>query len=127
MPPWDLIERTRLFALAVLKFCRQLPRTPETQDAASQLRRAANSTRSNYRAARKSRSGAAFRSKLQIAFEEADECVDWLAYVRDAGMREDAALLQEAREIASILAKAIQTARRNTEGKVESSKCKVQE
>jgi four helix bundle protein len=113
MPPWDLIERTRLFALAVLKFCRVLPRIPEAQEAASQLRRAANSTRSNYRAARKSRSRAAFYSKLQIAFEEADECVDWLEYLRDAGIREDAALLQEGREIASILAKSVQTARRN--------------
>jgi len=125
MPPWDLIERTRLFALAVLKFCRQLPRTPEAQEAASQLRRAANSTRSNYRAARKSRSRAAFGSKLQIAFEEADECVDWLTYLREAGIGEDAALLQEAREIASILGKAVQTARRNAEVKVESAKFKV--
>src|SRR5256885_15436176 len=98
MPPWDLIERTGVFALAVLKFCRQLPFTPEAQEAASQLRRAANSTRSNYRAARKSRSRAAFGSKLQIAFEEADECVDWLAYLSDAKIREDAPLLQEARD-----------------------------
>jgi len=112
MPPWDLIERTRLFALAALAFCRQLPRTREAQDAGSQLRRAVNSTRSNYRAARRSRTRPAFRSKLQIAFEEADECVDWLEYLRDAQIREDAALLQEAREIASILAKAVQTARR---------------
>src|SRR2546423_7840441 len=101
MPTWDLIDRTRDFALAVLGFCRNLPSTREAQEAASQLRRAANSTRSNYRAARKSRSRAAFGSKLQIAFEEADECVDWLAYLRDARIREDAPLLQEAREIAA--------------------------
>jgi len=71
MPPVDLIERTRLFAVAVLKFCRQLPPTREAQEAASQLRRSANSTRSNYRAARKGRSRAEFQSKLQTAFEEA--------------------------------------------------------
>ena len=83
MPPWDLIERTSHFALEVLTFCRRLPPTREAQEAAGQLRRAATSTRSNYRAARKSGSRAAFRSKLQIAFEEADECVDWLEYLRD--------------------------------------------
>lgn len=114
MPPQDLIERTRLFALAVLKFCRQLAPSPEAQEAARQLRRAANSTRSNYRAARKSRSRAEFQSKLQTAFEEADECVDWLEYLRDGRIRADAALLQEARELASILGKSVQTARKNT-------------
>ena len=110
MPPWDLIERTRCFALDVLKFCRRLPATDEAREAARQLRRAANSTRSNYRAARKSRSRAAFRSKLQIAFEEADESVDWLEYLKDGGIQDDAALLQEAREVASILATAVRTA-----------------
>jgi four helix bundle protein len=113
MPPWDLMERTRCFALAVLQFCRRLPRTSEAREAASQLRRAATSTRSNYRAARKSRSRAEFRSKLQTAFEEADECVDWLEYLRDGEIHEDPALLQEAREIASVLAKSVQTARKN--------------
>src|SRR6185295_11547539 len=51
VPPHDLRERTRLFALAVVAFCWQLPRTAEAQEAAMQLRRAANSVRSNYRVA----------------------------------------------------------------------------
>jgi len=114
MPPWDLIERTRCFALDVLSFCRQLPATPEAQEAASQLRRAANSTRSNYRAARRGRSRAEFRSKLHTAFEEADECVDWLEYLSDAGIRTDPALRQEAREIASILATAARSSRQQS-------------
>ncbi len=54
-----------------------------------------------------------FRSKLQIAFEEVDECVDWLEYLKDGRIQEDAALLQEAREVASILATAVRTAHRN--------------
>jgi four helix bundle protein len=116
VPPFDLIERTRLFALAVLKFCRKLPQTREAQEAAGQLRRAATSTRSNYRAARRSRSRAEFQSKLQMAFVEADECVDWLEYFKDGQIRTDDALLQEARELASILAKAVQTARTNRAG-----------
>ena len=52
MPPRELIERTRLFALAVLNFCRRLPETDEAREASRQLRRAATSVRSNYRAAR---------------------------------------------------------------------------
>jgi four helix bundle protein len=114
MPPWDLIERTRLFALAATRFCRRLPETREAQEAGSQLRRAATSTRANYRAARKGGSRPQFRSKLQTAFEEADECVGWLEYLKDARIQEDAALLQEARELASILSKCVQTARKNS-------------
>ena len=115
MPPWDLLERTRLFALAVVTFCRRLPSTSEAQEVAKQLRRAASSTRANYRAARKGGSRAQFRAKLQTSFEEADECVGWLEQLRDGRIQVDAALLQEAKELASILAKAVQTARTNAE------------
>jgi hypothetical protein len=48
-----------------------------------------------------------------VAFEEADECVDWLQYLKDGKLHEDAALLQEAKELAAILA-ADRTPRRNT-------------
>jgi four helix bundle protein len=86
MAPFDLIERTRLFALDV---------------------------RANYRAARKSRSHAEFTSKLQSAFEEADESLDWLEYLRDSKIRDEPALLSEARELSSILGAAVNTARRH--------------
>ena len=59
-----------------------LPATKEAQEAASQLRRAANAVRSNYRAARKGRSRAEFEAKLGTVWEEADECVDWLEYLK---------------------------------------------
>jgi four helix bundle protein len=67
MPPRDLIERTRLFALAVRAFCRKAPKSDESQEAIKQLRKSANSVRSNYRAARKGRSRGEFESKLHIA------------------------------------------------------------
>ena len=114
MAPRDLLERTRLFALAVLAFCRRLPRTTEAQEAAGQLRRAANSVRANYRAARRGRSRAEFQAKLGTVFEEADECAGWLEYLRDGRIQDDPALVEEARELARIFAKAVQTARNNT-------------
>jgi len=114
MPPRDLQERTRLFAVCVVRFCRSLPDTKEAQEGAGQLRRAANAVRSNYRAARRGRSRAEFQAKLGTVFEEADECVDWLEYFRDVRIKADAALIQEARELASIFAKSVSTARQNT-------------
>jgi four helix bundle protein len=114
MPPHDLIERTRLFALAVVAFCRRLPHTDEAREAAGQLRRAANSVRSNYRAARRGRSRAEFQAKIGTVFEEADECADCLQYLHDASIRRDPKLLQEARELARIFAKSVSTAKKNT-------------
>lgn len=114
MPAQDLLERTRLFALAVRSFCQALPLSDEAQEAARQLRRAGNSVRSNCRAARKSRTRPQFEDKLGVAREEADECVDWLEYLRDAGIRENGQLLEEANQIAAILTTACKTAKANT-------------
>ena len=113
MAPWDLQERTRLFALSVVNFCRRLPATREADEAAAQLRRAANAVRSNYRAARRGRSRSEFKAKLGVVFEEADECVDWLTYLRDARIHHEPALLGEAEELARIFAKALRSTRRN--------------
>lgn len=113
VPPSDLHERTRLFALAVLRFCRLLPRTAEAQEVAGQLRRAANAVHSNYRAARRGRSYKEFRAKLGTVYEEADECVGHLEYLRDGDIGHNAALLRESQELASIFGASIRTARRN--------------
>ena len=114
MAPRDLTVRTRQFALAVRQFVRALPLTDEARETGGQLRRAANSLRSNYRAARRGRSRAEFQAKLGTVYEEADECVDHLEYLQDAEIAHDAALLQEARELASIFARSVSTARKNT-------------
>jgi len=102
MPSRDLQERTRVFAIAVVQFCRQLPPTDEAQEEGRQLRRAAKAVRRNYRAARRGRSRAEFEAKLGTVFEEADECVDCLESLRDTRIKRDDALIQEARELASI-------------------------
>jgi len=114
MAPRDLQERTRLFGIAVVKFCRALPHTDEAQDEGRQLRRAARAVRRNYRAARRGRSRTEFEAKLGTVFEEADECVDCLESLRDLRIKTDVELIQEARELASIFAKSVSTARKNT-------------
>lgn len=117
MPPRDLQERTRRFANAVVKFCRTLPKTDEAQEEARQLRRAANSMRRNYRAARRGRSRAEFEAKLGTVYEESDECIDCLEALRDTSIKRNDELIQEARELASIFAASVKTARKNTRRK----------
>ncbi len=122
MAPRDLTERTRLFALAIFHFGHALPDTKAAQETGGQLRRAANAMRSNYRAARRGRLRAEFQAKLGTVFEEADECVDHLEYLRDAGIRKDTPLLQEAQELARIFATSVKTARANTNRMKQSRK-----
>jgi hypothetical protein len=47
-------------------------------------------------------------------FEEADESADCLRFLRDAGIRDDPALIQEAEELAKIFAASVRTARKNS-------------
>jgi four helix bundle protein len=70
--------------------------------------------RSSYRAARQARSWRLFEDKLGLACEEADECVDWLEYLRDSSIRYEARLLVEAREITAILTASHKTAIANS-------------
>jgi len=114
MAPRDRRERTRVFALNVRSFCRKLPKTDEAREAARQLRRAANSVRSNYRASRKGRSRAEFESKLGTVAEEADECLDWLEYLRDAEILSDPVLTDEACQLTKIFTASLKTSKANT-------------
>jgi len=74
---------------------------------ASQIADSGTSVASNYRAACKARSRREFIAKLGIAEEEADETQFWLEMIMESGLvpasRLDP-LLQEAREITTILA-----------------------
>ena len=74
----DLRERTMGFAVAVLRFCRTMPETPEGRHVRAQLLRAGTATAANYRAACRGKSRADFIAKLGTVIEEADESDFWL-------------------------------------------------
>lgn len=68
-------------------------RSNETSHRASQLKRAADSAASNYRAAQIARSHREFLAKLSIALEEADDAVGWLELSHREGiLRGDATM-----------------------------------
>ena len=74
----ELQERNKVFILAVLNCCRQLPKTDEFRVITKQLIRCSTSVGANYRAACRSRSRAEFFAKLSIVVEEIDESEFWL-------------------------------------------------
>ena len=80
----NLKARTKAFALDVVCFCAQLPRTPEIGHVRGQLQRSATS---NYRAACRSKSNPDFISKLGTVEEESDESAFWLEFINDLNGR----------------------------------------
>ena len=79
----ELQQRTKAFALRVLKLIEHLPNTIGGRVLANQVARSATSVGANYRAACRARSRAEFASKLGTVAEEADESLYWLELIRD--------------------------------------------
>jgi four helix bundle protein len=111
--PWDLRERTKLFTVSVLRFCRMLPATAEAAEIANQLRRAGGSVGAHTRAASRNRSESDYINKISGALEEADECAFWLEILMDAEIESSTdarPLLDEANELCAIFVSSKSTA-----------------
>ena len=103
----ELKQRTKQFALRVLKLIAALPNNIQGRAVASQLVRAGTSVASNYRAACRGRSKAEFIAKLGIVEEEADESAFWLELIIEGSLLKAKLvepLLDEANELARIMA-----------------------
>ncbi|MCM2273833.1 MAG: four helix bundle protein [Candidatus Didemnitutus sp.] len=102
----ELKDRTKAFALRVLKLIDTLPDTRTGRVLATQLGRSGTSVGANYRAACRSRSTAEMISKLAIVEEEADESGFWLELIAGHELlprKKLTALLQEADELTAIM------------------------
>src|SRR4051812_47733077 len=73
MTPQELRQRTKIFAIEVIRFCRSLPKTDESRVISWQLLRCGPAVGANYRATCRCRSDKDFIAKLGIVIEEADE------------------------------------------------------
>jgi len=116
MTETELKERTRRFALRVIKLIGALPRSTEGRALAAQLVRSGTSVGANYRAACRGRSKAEFISKLGTVEEEADESAYWMELIIDAGLLPKARvepLHREACELTAIMAASRISAARN--------------
>jgi four helix bundle protein len=110
----ELRERTKAFALRIVKIFRSLPRTTDAQVMGKQLLRCGTSVAANYRAVCRSRSHAEFIARIGVVAEEADEAILWLEMLSESGALESkriAPLLAEARELTAIFSASQKTAR----------------
>jgi four helix bundle protein len=101
----DLKERTKQFALLIIRLVASLPRTREADIIGRQLLKAGTSVGANYRESNRSRSKAEFRSKIGIVEQEADESLYWLELLEGSGIAKGTLLkelLVEADELVAI-------------------------
>ncbi|MGA2631380.1 MAG: four helix bundle protein [Terriglobia bacterium] len=110
----QLRERTKQFAIRVVKMVQRLPKTDEARTMGRQLLRSGTSVAANYRAVGRARSKAEFIAKMGVVVEEADETVFWLELLIDTGIvRKDQTqeLLGESNELLAIFAASHRTAK----------------
>ena len=116
MKPQNLKDRTKLFAISVLKYLSKIPTHGPYYSINNQLSRASMSVGANYRAVSRAKSPADFINKLKIVEEECDESMYFLEILIEL-LPEDKLKLdilhKEANELLSIVVASIKTARKN--------------
>jgi four helix bundle protein len=104
-PKIDLRERTKSFALRVVRMFATLPKTSEAQVLGKQVLRSGTSIGANYREAYRGRSKPEFIAKCGDCLREIEETAYWLELLVEAGIisaEKLAPLRQEIDELAAI-------------------------
>jgi four helix bundle protein len=100
----DLQERTKDFALSVIRTFSIIPKTTEAQVLGGQLLRSGTSVGDNYREAYRGRSKAEFIAKCGDSLRELEETAYWLELLVDGKMIEPERLAVIRRECDELLA-----------------------
>tara|TARA_R110002050_G_scaffold221360_2_gene357142 strand:- start:348 stop:704 length:357 start_codon:yes stop_codon:yes gene_type:complete len=110
--PYDLEERTFLFAKDIRIFIKTLKMTPANIEDAKQLIRSSGSIGSNYIEANEALSKKDFKFRVKISRKEAKETVYWLRLINETNelpnQEEAKLLIQEAIELKKILSAIIE-------------------
>lgn len=115
----DLRDRTKEFALRVIRLFGALPKTTEAQILGKQVLRSGTSVGANYREAYRGRSKAEFIAKAGDCLREIEETAYWLELLVEAGIvtaEKLAPLRQETDELTAIFVTILRKAKW---GKVE--------
>lgn len=112
----ELKQRTKAFALRVIKLVEALPHGRAADVMGKQLLRCGTSVGANYRASCRAKSPADFIAKMSIVEEEADEAMYWMELLVESNLVSQervAALMDEANQLVAIIVSSIKTARTN--------------
>ena len=114
----ELKNRTKQFALMIIKLVDDLPNTKSGNTIGNQIIRAWTSVAANYRSACRSRSSADFISRITIVEEESDESLFWLELIVESELLDKkrlTKLLKEADELTAIFTASGKTAKQNNQ------------
>jgi len=109
-----LRDRTKQFALRVIRMYGSLPTNPAAQVIGKQVLRSGTSVAANFREASRARSNAEFIAKLGTVEQELDETMLWFELLIESGVvseRKLGALHQEAEELLKIVIASIKKSR----------------
>ena|ERR1043166_4117536 len=110
----DLRQRTKSYAIRIVRLYRSLPHSSDAQVLGKQLLRSGTSVAANYRAACRARSRAEFISKISIVLEEADESAFWLELLGETEVvlpEKLATLVRETNELTAIFGATLRTSK----------------
>lgn len=82
----DLVQRTRQFALRVIRVYTALPKSTLGQVIGKQLLRSGTSVGAHYREGLRARSSQEFTSKLEGGLQELEETLYWLELIDESGL-----------------------------------------
>ena len=114
MTKQEMLQRTKQFALRVVRAVQALPRVDEAKILGRQLLRAGTSVGANCRAACRAKSSADFIHKLKIVEEECDESLYRMELLIEAGffpIRKLDNLMREADELLAMIVASLRTLR----------------
>jgi four helix bundle protein len=118
----ELKQRTKKFALRVIRMVQALPKTETARVIGRQVLRSGTSVGANYRAACQAKSRADFVSMMGTVEEECDETMSWIELLGESGEVKPArltALWNEAEELLEIVVASTRTARAKNNPKSE--------
>ena len=108
-----LLDKSKAFALRVIKVCNEIKREKRETILTNQLVRSGTSIGANIREAFYAHGRADFIAKLQIALKECSESEYWLELLIESGYYGDRSILDQCIEIKRLLVSSINTAKRN--------------
>ena len=112
----EMKNRTKRFAIAIVRFAQTLPKDSITAIMTRQLVKSGTSVGANYRSSCRAKSDADFVAKMTTAEEEGDETLFWLEVLVEAEIArsaEVAGLLDEADQLVRIIVASIKPKRAN--------------
>ena len=110
----DLIDRTKKYALRIIKLYSALPKDTVSQTLGKQLLRSGTSVGANYREGHRGRSKAEFIAKLGDSLRELEESAYWLELLEEANIfpvERLAELMDETNQLTAIFVTIIKKAR----------------